>query len=161
LSLSRKHFERLGEPLGDCVTRPKVGGGYVCGGGGGGKSSSATTTTTNNVDRRLVVDGGIGISSDSSTIYVDALDGDIVNKALDFAAGADAIAGEGFMRLLKLTERLFDAGGEMLDKTSDNAMRAVEAVQTAKNDAQGSIDQKTMVILAAVGLGAAYIWKGR
>lgn len=159
MSLSRKHFERLGEPLGDCVTRAKPGGGYVCGGGGGGSSKSATTTTTNNIDRRQVVDTGIGISSDSSTVYVEALDAGIVQKALDTVAAGDAISGEGFEKLLSLTERLFDAGGAILDKTADTTMQAVQAVNTARNDAVGSIDQKTLIIMAAAGLGVAYLLK--
>jgi hypothetical protein len=33
---SRQQLYFMGEPLGDCVTQPKLGGGYWCGGGGGG-----------------------------------------------------------------------------------------------------------------------------
>lgn len=158
MSYSRKYFERQGEPLGDSVTRPKLGGGYVCG-GGGGSSKSATTTTTTNIDKRMVVDTGVGISSESSTVNVEVLDADIVNNALLFAAAADATAGEGFEKLLGLTERLFDAGGAILDTTAKTSMAAVEAVNTARNDAEGDIDQKTLIILGAVGLGAAYLMK--
>lgn len=155
--LSRKHFERIGEPLGECVTAPKVGGGYICGGGGGGKSSSSTSNKTTNIDRRQVVDtGSIGISSDNSTVYIESTDAGIVTKALETVAAADATAGEGFDKLLTLADRLFDAGGAILDKTSETSMAAVAAVNTARNDAQGSIDQKTLVILGAVGLGAVY-----
>lgn len=35
---SRRDLERAGEPLGECVTMPKIGGGYICGGGGKGSS---------------------------------------------------------------------------------------------------------------------------
>lgn len=35
---SRRDLERHGEPLGECVTMPKLGGGYICGGGGKGSS---------------------------------------------------------------------------------------------------------------------------
>lgn len=42
--ISKYELEALGEPLGDCVTTPKLGGGYICGGGGGGGPSSTTVT---------------------------------------------------------------------------------------------------------------------
>lgn len=38
---SRRELERHGEPLGECVTMPKIGGGYICGGGGKGSSPPA------------------------------------------------------------------------------------------------------------------------
>ena len=42
---SRRDLERHGEPLGECVTLPKLGGGYVCGGGGKGSSPPAPDYT--------------------------------------------------------------------------------------------------------------------
>lgn len=38
---SRRDLERAGEPLGECVTMPKIGGGYICGGGGKGSAPPA------------------------------------------------------------------------------------------------------------------------
>lgn len=38
---SRRDLERAGEPLGECVTLPKLGGGYICGGGGKGSTPAA------------------------------------------------------------------------------------------------------------------------
>lgn len=131
----------------------------MCNGGGGGSSSSSSSSTTTSIDKRMVVDQGIGITSDQSTVTVQALDGQIVSKALDTVAAADATAGEGFERLLGLAENLFSAGGKLVEKTSDTAMAAVGAVSTAQNDAKGAIDQKTLVILAAAGVGAAYLLK--
>lgn len=131
----------------------------MCNGGGGGSSSSSSSSTTTNLDKRMVVDQGIGISSDSSTVTVEALDAGIVEKALDTVAAADATAGAGFEKLLTLADGLFKAGGQLVQKTSDTAMAAVGAVSTAQNDAKGSIDQKTLVILAVAGVGAAYLLK--
>lgn len=131
----------------------------MCNGGGGGSSSSSSSSSTTNVDKRMVVDQGIGISSDQSTVNVQALDGQIVQKALDTVAAADATAGDGFKQLLSLADGLFKAGGSLVQKTSDTAMSAINAVQTSQNDAKGSIDQKTLVIMAAAGLGAAYLLK--
>lgn len=45
--ISKYELEALGEPLGECVTTPKLGGGYVCGGGGGGGPTSTTVTQSN------------------------------------------------------------------------------------------------------------------
>lgn len=131
----------------------------MCNGGGGGSSSSSSSSSTTSIDKRMVVDQGIGISSDQSTVNVQALDGQIVNKALDTVAAADAAAGEGFERLLGLAENLFSAGGKLVEKTSDTAMAAIGAVNTAQNDSKGSVDQKTIIILAVAGVGAAYLLK--
>jgi hypothetical protein len=45
---SRRELYALGETLGDCVTTPKLGGGWICGGGGkgGGGAPSQTTSTS-------------------------------------------------------------------------------------------------------------------
>lgn len=45
--ISKYELEALGEPLGECVTTPKLGGGYFCGGGGGGGPTSTTVTQSN------------------------------------------------------------------------------------------------------------------
>ena len=42
---SRRDLERAGEPLGECVTMPKIGGGYICGGGGKGSAPPAPDYT--------------------------------------------------------------------------------------------------------------------
>ena len=54
LNWSRRELEALGEPLGDCVTTPKLGGGWICGGGGkggggGGPQQVTSTTTQSNI----------------------------------------------------------------------------------------------------------------
>jgi hypothetical protein len=54
LNWSRRELESLGEPLGDCVTTPKLGGGWICGGGGkggggGGPQQVTSTTTQSNI----------------------------------------------------------------------------------------------------------------
>ena len=46
MSYSKRQLYALGEPLGDSVTRSKVGGGRIYGGGGGGGGSPGPTNTT-------------------------------------------------------------------------------------------------------------------
>lgn len=134
----------------------------MCNGGGGGSSSSSnTSTTTQTTDKRMVVDQGIGISSDSSTVTVNSLDRDIVNKALETVQGADAVAGDGFNKLLGLTEKLFQAGEQVLNSNTKNAQTTIGALTTAANDATGKIDQKTILILAGAGVAAAFALKGK
>ena len=70
------------------------------GGGSGSSSSSASTsnvtdtTTVQNFDKRVAVNSGVGISSDSSTITVNATSTDAatVQAALDFATTAQGTA---------------------------------------------------------------------
>lgn len=121
------------------------------------KSTATQTTTTNNIDRRQVVaEGAMGIAADGATVNIQALDAGIVNRALDAVSAADATAGQGFNNLLALADRLFEGGASVLDKTASTTLAQVAALNTASNDATGSIDQKTLVILGGVALGAAY-----
>lgn len=118
-------------------------------------SSSSNTTNTTNIDRRQVMsDGAIGVTSDSSTINIESMDAGVVNKALDVVASNDTIAGQGFTQLLTLADKMFNAGGTILQKTADTTMAQVGALTTAQNDAKGAIDQKTMMILAGVAAAA-------
>lgn len=75
MNLSRKTLYAAGEPLGDCATRRKPGGGYVCGGGGG--SSSQSNPNTTNTDNRSVssidnTDNSIRNSTTVSTNIADS-----------------------------------------------------------------------------------------
>jgi hypothetical protein len=153
MNISRRELYALGEPLGDSTTRAKLGGGYVCGGGG---SSSSSNQTTQNTDKRQAVDQGIAISSDSSTVNVQALDGAIVQKALDTVSVADASNAQGFGQLLGLADKLFSGAGNALQTTQAATLAQVGALTTAQNDAKGSIDQKTMTILAVAGVAAVW-----
>ena len=81
LNWSRRELEAFGEPLGDCVTTPKLGGGWVCGGGGkgggggGGPQQVTSTTTSSNVPEyaRPYVENML--SSAQSQIYNDNMTG--------------------------------------------------------------------------------------
>lgn len=140
---SRRQLYAIGEPFGDSATH-RTAGRLICGGGGGGgSSSSSTSTTTHTTDKRLVVDAGIGISSDASTVTVNALDAGIVNKALDTVAGADAVAGQSFDKLLTLADKMFTQG-------FDTVSTQQEQVSAFAADVRGTIDGKTMMVLAVV-----------
>lgn len=128
---------------------------------GGSKSSSANTTTTNTTDKRMVVDNGLGISSDSSTVTVNMVDADIVKAALDTVTASDATNGEGFEKLLSLAGNLFEAGGKLIDKTQTASLAQLETINSAANDKTGAIDQKTIIVLAIAGAAAFVMKKGK
>lgn len=125
-------------------------------------SKSEQTTNTTNIDRRQVVgEGGIGLASDGATVTINTVDTGIVNKALDTVANSDAVNGAGFEKLLSLADKLFTGGGQILDKTAETTMAQVAALNTAQNDAKGTIDQKTIVILGVAGVIAMVVMKKR
>lgn len=146
--LSRNQLYAMGEPLGSSVTRAKPGGGYECG-GGGGSSSSSSATTTNTTDKRLSIQSGVGVSSDSSTVTVNALDAGAIQSALDTVKANDATQGQGFQALLGLADTLFQGAGTILNKAQDTTLAQQAAISTAQTNASGQIDQKTMIVLAA------------
>ena len=147
---SKRELYAAGEPLGDSVTRQEAGR-IVCGGGGGGSSSSSTSSTTQNYDKRVAVETGVGLSSDSSTVTVNTLDAGIVQKALDTVATADATAGQGFNQLLTLADKLFTTGSKVLETGQATTLAQVSALNATAADAKGTIDQKTMIVLAVAG----------
>lgn len=159
MSISRQQLYAAGLPFGDSCTRRAAGRTVL--GGGGGSSSSSSATTTNTTDKRMVVDQGIGISSESSNVNVTTLDAGIVNKALDTVTAADAINGDGLDKLIGLADKLFTAGGDLIAKTQNASLAQLETINAAANDKTGSIDQKTMVILAIAGAAALVLVKGK
>lgn len=113
-------------------------------GGGGGKSSSSSTQETNNIDRRIVADGGsIGISSDSSSVTINALDGGAINAALDFAKASDQETGRTLNQVLGIAANVFDKAGRNVDSSAALVARAYD-------DAKGAGAEKTILIGAAL-----------
>ncbi len=153
MNLSRRQLYAVGEPFGESCTQ-RAAGRTIYGGGGGSSSSSSTATTTQNTDKRIAVEQGIGISSDSSTVTVQALDAGIVSKALDTVASSDATAGAGFTQLLTLADKLFTGAGAVIEKTQDTALAQIGSLNASANDARGTIDQKTMIVIAVAGAAA-------
>lgn len=135
-------------------------------GGGGSSSSSATTTTTQ--DRRQVVEQGVAVSSDSSTVNVTATDQGAVAAALEFATAAGAGVLEADLanqdtvnRLLGIADKVFVGAFETIGKTSEAVMTAGQGVATAYEGAQGAGNEKTLLALAAlavVGIVAVKVW---
>lgn len=116
----------------------------------GSKSKSSQATTNN--DNRVAVDGGIGLSaSDGNTISVTTSDPVIVSRALDSVDVANAGMSEGFERLLNAAGGLFDRGESLIGQTQK---AVADAYGQAQNDARGTIDNRTMIVLAVAGAAA-------
>lgn len=152
MNLSRRELYRAGEPLGDCVTRRKLGGGYLCGGGGGGGSSSSASNTYNTDKRIAVGDGGLGVSADHSSVAVNITDGGIVSRALDSIDTSNAIGAQGFSKLLDTATMMFNKSEGLIGQTQK---AVADAYDQAQNTKAGTIDNKTMIVLAVAGAAAA------
>lgn len=143
MNLSRRELYAAGEPLGDCVTHSKPGGGYWCGGGGGGSSSSSSSTQ--NIDKRIAVgDGGLGVSADNSSVNVNVTDGGIVSRTLDTLDMS-------YSKLLDTAASMFAQSEGLIGQTQK---AVADAYGQAQNDKNGTIDNRTIVVLAVAGAAA-------
>lgn len=156
MSISRRELYAHGEPFGDCATRRKLGGGYVCGFGGG--SSSASTQETNNFDQRNAVQDGIGLSGSSgnavtlnNTNTTNITDGGIVTKALDSINLNNATNAQGFESLLGAAESLWQRGEKLIGQTQQSV---ADAYMTAQTEAKGTLDNRTIAVIAVAGAAA-------
>ena len=165
MSYSRRELYALGEPLGDSATRAKPGGGYVCGGGGSSKSSQATS----NYDQRVAVQDGIGLSGSSGNIiqtssntHYTVTDGGIVGRGLDTVdktvkSALDAINvssannADGFSKLLDIAGDMFTTSQGLIGQTQKSV---ADAYSMAKTDAKGTIDNRTIMVIAVAGMTA-------
>lgn len=153
--MNRRQLYAAGEPLGDSVTRRKLGGGYLCGGGGDSKSSSSTSTT--NIDKRMAVgNGAIGASSENSTVSITTTDSGIVSRALDSVDVASATTAQGFDALLNAADKLFNRGQNLIGQTQQAVAEAYQQAQTTK---QATIDNRTLIVLAVAGAAAVVAMK--
>lgn len=137
MSHSRRALYALGEPLGECVTTRKLGGGLVCGGGGGGSTKNSTTSSVENTDNRISQQGGAAVSGNNNTLTV--LDGGAIENAFKFAAASQASS----VSAINTTSKL---------------------VSDAYADAKGQGSKTNYLILGAVavtGLVAVFALRGR
>lgn len=124
----------------------------LCKSGGIGSSQSQSQTTTNNTeDKRVAVQSGVGVSSTEATINVTSLDAGAINGALQLVAQSDALASQNYRDILGVTAKLFDAAIGTVDKVNQSTGNAY---QTATNEKAGSIDNKTIAIIAVAGAAA-------
>lgn len=177
-SFSRRELYAHGEPLGNGATRQKLGGGYVC--GFGGSSSSSSKQETNNYDQRVAVQDGIGFSGSSNNALTlntsttnNITDGGMVSRGLDSVDSAikrltasqentvsraldsininNATNAEGFNSLLGAAQSLWTKGESLIGQTQKSVADAYSQAQT---EAKGTIDNRTIAIIAVAGAAA-------
>lgn len=122
-------------------------------------SSSSVATTNQAIDKRVAVESGIGISSDGSTVNIQSIDADLMKETMNVLGASDAVKGEGFARLLNLADKLFDRAGGMVERTQNTALEQLDTLNRAQNDARGSIDQKTLMVIAIAGAAMVIVPK--
>lgn len=114
------------------------------------KGGSKSASSSNQTDKRIAAEGSTVVSAENSTVTV--TDGGAVSRALDSVDLSNALQGEGFMKILDLTDKLAARGENLIGQTQT-------AVASAWKDAQetkaGAIDNKTIIVLG-VAAAAAY-----
>lgn len=108
----------------------------------GGKSSSANSSADNRVTA-----GTIGISGSGNTVT----DGGIVARALDTVDLSNAIGLEGFTKLL-------DVGESLIGRTQT---LVADAYSQASTDQDKTIDNRTIIVLAAAVVAGLYVLNKR
>ena len=167
---SRRELYAHGEPFGDSATRRKIDGkGYVC--GFGGDSSSSTSYTQNMVDRRITQKDGFAVAGDANAITMNTtnvsnvLDGGAIAKAFGFSTDttkrafdsvdtANATLGAGYESLIEASKDIFNQGQNLIGQTQK---AVADAYGQAQADKGGTIDNRTLIALAAAGAVAAVI----
>jgi hypothetical protein len=144
-------------------------------------SKTSTSNQTFNTDNRLAVNEGFGFSNSNGNVIgitntTTTTDGGLVSRALDsvdrstastqastraalsFADGqvsraletVDSTLNDGFNRLLDISQGLFAYGGDLIDQTQQTV---AGAYADAQNTAKGTIDNRTIIVLALAAAG--------
>lgn len=121
----------------------------------GGSSKSSSSNTTNNLDNRVAVSSGVGLSSSNGNT-INLTDGGIVSRALDSVDMSSANLGAGYQSLIDAADSLFQRGESMIGQTQQHV---ADAYRNAETDKGGALDQKTIIILAAVGVVGLFAFK--
>lgn len=121
----------------------------------GGSSKSSSSNTTNNQDNRVAVSAGVGLSN-SNRNTINVTDGGIVSRALDSVDMSSANLGAGYQSLIDAADSLFQRGESMIGQTQQHV---ADAYRNAESDKGGALDQKTIIILAAVGVVGLFAFK--
>jgi hypothetical protein len=141
----------------------------------GGRSSSSSAATTNNQDNRVAVQDGIGLSASSGNI-IQITDGGLVSRGLDtvdlgIATAANTVENtvqaafdsvninnatnaDSFSKLLGAAESLWDRGEGLIGQTQK---AVADAYSQARNDSAGTIDNRTIIVLAVASAAALAI----
>jgi hypothetical protein len=109
-------------------------------------SSSKSSSSTSIADQRVAVQDGIGLSgSNGNNVSMTTTDYGSVARAFDSIDKNNALTAGSFEALLGSADKLWQTGERLVAQTSD---RVADAYNLAQTDAKGTIDNKTIVVLA-------------
>jgi len=140
-----------------------LGGGGSQTGDEGGIGNSKSYSTTQNTDKRQVLEGagGVGISSDQSTVTFQQTDQGAIAGALDLAKSSSDTAYKGLTALLGLHKDIVSLEGQTATHIQDAYSGVTAAYQGATDSASGV----RVIALSALVIGALVvtliIWKAR
>lgn len=180
MSISRRQLYAAGEPLGECATRREPGR-IVCGGGdsessqatsntdkriavsqgigisGDGNSVRLNSTTNNNTFSTNVstdhgaVRGALDLATDVTSRALSA-NGDTTSRALDSVDTSNHLVADGFSKLIDASTEVFNRGQQQIGQTQQ---MVGDAWRSAQTDGKGTIDNKTIVVLAGAAAAVA------
>lgn len=114
-------------------------------------SQANQSTRTDNIDKRIVNESGIVATEGANiTANVQRVDADIVKSALATVQAADATAGDGYNKLLGLTEKILSGASQSIEKSQ---YMVLSTMATVNNDSKGQMDQKTIMIIGVAAMG--------
>jgi hypothetical protein len=97
------------------------------------------------------------VSADNSTVGVTinntTTDANIVSRALQTVDLSNATNAEGFTQLLESAGNLFNRGESLIGQTQKSV---ADAYTVAQNTAKGTIDNRTITVLAVAGVAALW-----
>lgn len=114
--------------------------------------SDQSTTITNTLDGGAIAQAfGFG---NNTTAGAFSFGTNTVNRALGTVEMSNAAVGEGFTRLLDTAENLFTQGQGLIGQTQK---AVADAYGQAQTDAKGTIDNRTITVLAVAGVAALFL----
>lgn len=128
----------------------------------GGSSKSSSSNTTSNYDKRVAVQDGFGLSGDNNTVQMldgGAIDqafkfsGETVSRALDSVDSNNATLGAGYESLIDASREIFNSGQNLIGQTQK---AVADAYGNAQADKAGTIDNRTLIVLAAAGAATLF-----
>lgn len=140
---SRRELYAMGEPLGDCVTERKVGGGYVCGGGGKGGGGGSAPAPDPNIGRAQQK------MADISEEYLNNWKTEVWPTMKEQAQKQEARADEQFALDKELQQKQITAADKTMEEFNRNAVNR-EAIYKEAQD-YNTEQNKERIATEAIG----------
>lgn len=131
-------------------------------------SDSNNTTNSNNTTINAFDGGAISGAFDATKRALSSIDSavsqtigsntDVLTMANNTIKLANATNADGFDKLLNVAENLFAGGNQLLSQTQASV---ADAYSQAQNDKAGTIDNRTIIVLAVAGAAAVYAMSRR